>query len=41
MTAKYFYRMFEHNSLERLSEIYKLDMESNQDDFVYVTVQEQ
>ena len=34
INAKYFYRMFEHASLKRLSEIYKQDMEANQEDFV-------
>jgi hypothetical protein len=37
MAAKYFYRMFEHSSLVRLSDTYKRDMEANQEDFVYVT----
>ena len=39
--AKYFYRMLEHSSLVGLSELYKRDMEANQDEFVYVTHQEQ
>lgn len=39
--AKYFYRMLEHSSLVGLSELYKRDMEANQDEFVYVTYQEQ
>jgi tRNA G10 N-methylase Trm11 len=40
MKAKYFYRLLEHRSLVNICETFKRDMEANQDEFVYVTVQD-